>query len=481
MPAARVYWWETGGSDPGGGQAREAAQKDVNGHSVGVAKASLYLFGCFCYNCCCCCCCRGWCGEDFYWPSWICYEIELGRDRWLWGLHLVCFCIHTAWAVAAYTGGMDSDMLVTIYRVKPSWQNRGGAYAYEVVPLDDDKQFLHIHVVTALFFGFSACMHGIWVFIGPWSKRLLWDKLDDCLCLWRAARSIERGARARAVARWLPTPPSLGAQALVRVQPLRVAHVGRHRRRDRHPRSEHARRNRIPLLLDHVVRLLHGAALEAGAAGGRLSEVGGGPRPSEEAKGGRPARIRAVRVQEGVALLRPGAPEELRGAHVPSRDGVLPLHHGMGDHPEQLAGADRRPVPRRTRPDPRLGASGHLRKLDDLLAVHVRAVAVRAHPRAASHTPLTPPHASQVPVDCPRALLAFGGVVLHPIGARPRGPWCTWHGRVHHAAPGVCAQATSKVYLGWILYVNVIAKASFNEAVSRAGGNFTAVNLTEWC
>lgn len=49
-------------------------------------------------------------------------------------------------------------------------------------------------------------------------------------------------------------------------------------------------------------------------------------------------------------------------------------------------------------------------------------------------------------------------------------------------------QATSKVYLGSLLYINVIAKASFNEAVSLAGedgdvgsGGFTAFNLTEWC
>jgi hypothetical protein len=43
------------------------------------------------------------------------------------------------------------------------------------------------------------------------------------------------------------------------------------------------------------------------------------------------------------------------------------------------------------------------------------------------------------------------------------------------------AQATSKIYLGYILYINVIAKASFNEAVSLAGGNYTSINVTEWC
>jgi hypothetical protein len=102
-------------------------------------------------------------------------------------LHFVCFGIHLGWAIAAYTGGMNSDMSVTIYRIKPSWENRGGGYGYAVVPADN--QFLHIHVLTALFFGFSAFMHALWVFISPWSwsKRLLWNKLDDCICIWYAA------------------------------------------------------------------------------------------------------------------------------------------------------------------------------------------------------------------------------------------------------------------------------------------------------
>ena len=82
---------------------------------------------------------------------------------------------------------MDSDMLVEIYRIKPSWQGRGGGYGFEVVPANN--QFFHIHVVTALFFGFSALMHGMWVFFGrtAWSKRFLWQNLDDCICLWYAA------------------------------------------------------------------------------------------------------------------------------------------------------------------------------------------------------------------------------------------------------------------------------------------------------
>tara|TARA_B110001450_G_scaffold223573_2_gene220774 strand:+ start:5981 stop:6751 length:771 start_codon:yes stop_codon:yes gene_type:complete len=61
----------------------------------------------------------------------------------------------------------------------------------------------------------------------------------------------------------------------------------------------------------------------------------------------------------------------------------------------------------------------------------------------------------------------------------------TTHTHTHtHAAISArpcCAQATSKVFLGGILYINVLAKASFDEAVSLAGDNYTAFNITEWC
>lgn len=182
-----LYSWETDRQDPlwqGGGLKEQVRRRLENNDSVSVMKASIYLFGCCCYNCCFCCF-KGWCGRDFCLPSWICCEIKLRRDRWLWGLHFVCFCIHFGWAIAAYTGGVNSDMLVEIYRIKPSWEGRGGGYGYEVVPANN--QFLHIHVLTALFFGFSAFMHALWVFLSPWSwsKRLLWNKLDDCLCIWR--------------------------------------------------------------------------------------------------------------------------------------------------------------------------------------------------------------------------------------------------------------------------------------------------------
>ena len=109
------------------------------------------------------------------------------RWLWLWLMHVICFGIHTAWMV--YTLQASSgDMTVELTRIKPNWENQGGEYDYEVVPLDDDAQIFRIDTITVLFFGLSAGMHSIWVFLGPWdwkwSNWLLWNKLDECLCWW---------------------------------------------------------------------------------------------------------------------------------------------------------------------------------------------------------------------------------------------------------------------------------------------------------
>ncbi len=158
--------------------------------SVNRAMASMYLFGCCFYNCLCCClptrCVGPWCGDKFMCGrACICFEIEMRRDRWLWLAHFICFFIHLAFAVAAVLVAGDNNMSVKIFRVKPSWENLGpDGYAFEVVPAN--VQFFNIAVVTWLFFGFSAAMHGAWVFLSPWnwSVSYLWKQLDECCCWW---------------------------------------------------------------------------------------------------------------------------------------------------------------------------------------------------------------------------------------------------------------------------------------------------------
>lgn len=166
-------------------------QKSALKTSVNRATATLYLFGCCFYNCCCCClpksCAGPWCGSKFmFGRACICFEIEMRRDRWLWIAHFACFCIHLAFAVASAVVAGENDMGVQIFRVKPSWENVGpNGYVFEVVPAN--AQFFNIASVTWLFFGFSAAMHGMWVFISPWScsKSFLWKHLDECRCWWR--------------------------------------------------------------------------------------------------------------------------------------------------------------------------------------------------------------------------------------------------------------------------------------------------------
>lgn len=113
-------------------------------------------------------------------------DVETYSKTWLWVLHTICFCIHLTWMIFTILAS-SGDMKVELTRLKPNWENQGGEYSYRVVPLDADEQIFRIDVVTALFFGLSAGMHSIWVFIGPWecSKPFLWNKLDECLCWWR--------------------------------------------------------------------------------------------------------------------------------------------------------------------------------------------------------------------------------------------------------------------------------------------------------
>ena len=174
---------------------RPKEEEDVPSSSVVAKDATCYPVGWIFYNWLCCCF-PGWCGRDFCCARFLGIPTTIGsitarRGLWLWILHAICFAIHAFMAVYSFTAGMDSDMKVEIYRIRPTWQNRGGNYGYDIVPANG--QFFYIHTVTALFFGFSALMHGVWVFIGPWewSRPFLWYKLDDCLCWWCASARVQ--------------------------------------------------------------------------------------------------------------------------------------------------------------------------------------------------------------------------------------------------------------------------------------------------
>lgn len=116
------------------------------------------------------------------------------REKLLWWLHLACLAIHSTWLGLTLTAS-SGDMTVEITRIKPSWKNQGGEYSYEVVPLD--TQIFRIDIVTAIFFGQSAVMHGMWVLFGRsalW-RPVLWDQLTECRCWWCAPPAACRPPR----------------------------------------------------------------------------------------------------------------------------------------------------------------------------------------------------------------------------------------------------------------------------------------------
>ena len=167
-----------------GGWRVKKARAEANQYSVNKARASIYLpFFCF-YNCCCCCFSRwlGPCWGDRFCCNWgILLEVEKRRDRWLRWLNVICFIFHLVLAVLSFSLGHGKPMEVSIFRVKPSWNNTGrNGYAYDVV---EDFQ-IRIDVVTGLFFALSAVFHGVWVFLGNWqfSHYFLWRNIDRCLC-----------------------------------------------------------------------------------------------------------------------------------------------------------------------------------------------------------------------------------------------------------------------------------------------------------
>lgn len=408
-----LYSWKTDRQDPAwqGGGLKEQVQKRLkNSDSVNVMTASIYLFGCCFYNCFFCCFPGSWCGRDFCFPSLICCEIKLRRDRWLWGLHFVCFCIHLAWAIAAYTAGMDSDMLVTIYRIKPSWENRGGGYGYAVVPADN--QFIHIHILTALFFGFSAFMHGIWVFISPWSwsKRLLWNKLDDCLCWWRWAEY------------------SFSASLMFVGIAVTTAI------RDQNTLAGIAFLSFSTMWCGYFTELLSRPSLKEDGSYD-YDKWAGDPDPPEP-------------LEEGADWKAMDDHKKAWRSYTFTRwknYSWRMFPHVLGVFPYTTAWV--------------IILNNFFEQINDLCEG------------------LRDRMPDFVPFVIYGSALIFSLFTFVQWRYQFTAPKHYWRTEVWYCV----LSATSKIYLGYILYINVIAKSSFNEAVSLAGDNYTAFNITEWC
>tara|TARA_B100001173_G_scaffold306305_2_gene312964 strand:- start:115 stop:1509 length:1395 start_codon:yes stop_codon:yes gene_type:complete len=163
------------------GATVESTERLLNGDkstSMSEQKASMTIFFC-CYNFFCCwpfytfpglsgwcnpCLGDGFCCGDFFAK---CFRpIRLGRKTWLRLLHLLCFAIHTGWLVATIevAWGKGPDMQVEILRVKPQWK-MPGKYGYEVAP-SPGIPYVRYDLIVCSFFALSALMHGMWVIDG---------------------------------------------------------------------------------------------------------------------------------------------------------------------------------------------------------------------------------------------------------------------------------------------------------------------------
>jgi len=171
-----------------GGYDNLANKRDER--SVGRAKASAYLFFCCFYNCCCCCIpgCGGirtLCGKAFCCPYAVQCTITMQRDRWLGFMHTICFAVHLTFAILSFSLGAGKPMEVSIFRVKPAWNNTGrNGYDFVV----EQELELRIDTVTGLFFALSALFHFVWV-VPAWFLPRVWNwmikLIDDCFCWWR--------------------------------------------------------------------------------------------------------------------------------------------------------------------------------------------------------------------------------------------------------------------------------------------------------
>jgi hypothetical protein len=104
------------------------------------------------------------------------------RQTILYVLHSICFVVHLSFAVLTYITAKDNDMSIEVLRVKPVWVSRGN-YNHEVVP--SKYQIIYIDVLTIIFFGLSAIMHGMWLACGlVGCGPNLFKQLDNCLCWW---------------------------------------------------------------------------------------------------------------------------------------------------------------------------------------------------------------------------------------------------------------------------------------------------------
>ena len=127
-----------------------------------------------------------------------CYRITFTRAQWVWLMNFVCFLVHATMTYLCFTSCnatrfgtvINSNctaeaMSVTIYRVEQHW-NSTGANGIDLM-LTPNNMPVRFDYLVGWFFLLSALFHFFALLIGPFDHwaGFYWLCIDNALCYWR--------------------------------------------------------------------------------------------------------------------------------------------------------------------------------------------------------------------------------------------------------------------------------------------------------
>ena len=148
-------------------------------------------------------------GENGYWksvleyqqrPFWLLRMLALNccfhgtkwsitRAQWIWLANLLCLAVHTVFASLVFIEGDKNPegMKVRIWRLSANWTDTS-ANGY-TAGLVDNALPIRLDYLTASFFTLSAVAHAVVVVLGPFDRWIFyyWRQIDLCFLWWYVA------------------------------------------------------------------------------------------------------------------------------------------------------------------------------------------------------------------------------------------------------------------------------------------------------
>jgi hypothetical protein len=152
-----------------------------------------------------CVCCRiPWlgCSRGYNYCGLQLYAISFTRGQWLWAFNLFCFLVHQTMAYLTFTSCNGNRqpftqerinpnctveaMSVPLYRLTSRWTNTTGD-GYSMGTVSNGGDGVRFDLMTGWFFQLSAIFHSLWVVLGGFDRFnfLYWKQIDDAWCWWR--------------------------------------------------------------------------------------------------------------------------------------------------------------------------------------------------------------------------------------------------------------------------------------------------------